>query len=58
MRDVPHMNVKKRPVRSQALLNKERGVWVFQREQTNVSIPGLIDRERARRARHFLATTP
>ena len=40
-----------RPVRPQALLKKERGVWVYQGEPTTASIPDLIDRERAKRAR-------
>ena len=38
-----------RPVRPQALLQKERGVWVYQGEPSNASIPDLIDLERAKR---------
>ena len=43
-----------RPVRPQALLKKERGVWVYQGEPTTASIPDLIDRERAKRARGLM----
>lgn len=43
-----------RPVRAKALLKKEKGVWVYQGEPTNVSIPDLIDRERDKRSREFL----
>jgi len=43
-----------RPVRPQALLKKERGVWVYQGEPTTASIPDLIDRERAERARGLM----
>jgi AbrB family looped-hinge helix DNA binding protein len=38
-----------RPVRTKALLAKEKGVWVYQGEPTQVSIPLLIDRERDKR---------
>ena len=38
-----------RPLRPEALLKKERGVWVYQGEPTHASIPGLIDREREKR---------
>jgi AbrB family looped-hinge helix DNA binding protein len=38
-----------RPVRPKVLLKKEQGVWVYQGEPTDVSIPGLIDRERGKR---------
>jgi AbrB family looped-hinge helix DNA binding protein len=40
-----------RPVRPKALLKKERGVWVYQGEPTDASIPDLIDREREKRLR-------
>lgn len=43
-----------RPVRPQALLKKEQGVWVYQGEPTHTSIPALIDRERERRSRELL----
>jgi AbrB family looped-hinge helix DNA binding protein len=39
-----------RPVRAKALLKKEKGVWVYQGEATQVSIPDLIDREREKRS--------
>jgi AbrB family looped-hinge helix DNA binding protein len=43
-----------RPVRPQALLKKERGVWVYQGESTDASIPALIDREREKRSRELM----
>jgi AbrB family looped-hinge helix DNA binding protein len=43
-----------RPVRPKALLKKERGVWVYQGEATQVSIPDLIDREREKRSRELM----
>lgn len=43
-----------RPLRPQALLKKERGVWVYQGEPTGQSIPDLIDREREKRARELI----
>ena len=42
------------PVRPKALLKKEHGVWVYQGEATDVSIPGLIERERAKRLRELM----
>jgi hypothetical protein len=42
-----------RPVRPKALLKKERGVWVYQGEATDVSIPTLLDREREKRLREL-----
>ena len=39
------------PVRSKAILKKERGVWVYQGESRNASILDLIDRERKKRVR-------
>jgi len=44
-----------RPMRPKALLKKEQGVWVYQGESTNASIPGLIDREREKRLRELMA---
>ena len=44
-----------RPVRPKALLKKERGVWVYQGETTDASIPELIDREREKRLRELTA---
>jgi AbrB family looped-hinge helix DNA binding protein len=38
-----------RPVRPQVQLKKEQGVWVYQGEPVETSIPGLIDAERAKR---------
>jgi AbrB family looped-hinge helix DNA binding protein len=38
-----------RPVRPQVQLKKEQGVWVYQGEAVETSIPGLIDAERAKR---------
>ncbi len=35
-----------RPVRPQALLKKEFGIWVYQGEASDASIVDLIDRER------------
>jgi AbrB family looped-hinge helix DNA binding protein len=43
-----------RPLRPKALLKKEKGVWVYQGEPANVSIPGLIDRQREQRSREIL----
>lgn len=40
-----------RPVRPKALLKKERGVWVYQGEPTEVSVTDVIDRERQKRLR-------
>jgi len=42
-----------RPVRPQATLKKEYGVWVFQGEPSDESIPDLIEREREKRAREL-----
>jgi AbrB family looped-hinge helix DNA binding protein len=43
-----------RPVRPQAPLRKEHGVWVYQGEPADLSIPDLVDRERERRLRETL----
>jgi hypothetical protein len=43
-----------RPVRPQAQLKKEHGVWVYQGEATTASIPALIDREREKRLRELM----
>lgn len=40
-----------RPLRPQATLKKERGIWVYQGEPVEASIPDLIDREREKRLR-------
>lgn len=42
-----------RPVRPQATLKKEYGVWVYQGEPSDESIPDLIEREREKRAREL-----
>ncbi len=38
-----------RPVRPKALLEKERGVWVYQGEATDASILDIINKERGKR---------
>jgi hypothetical protein len=43
-----------RPVRTEALLKKEKGVWVYQGEPAHASIPDLIDRQREKRLRALL----
>lgn len=46
-----------RPVRAQATLKKERGVWVYQgepgAEPSNESLPDLIDAAREKRLREL-----
>lgn len=42
-----------RPVRHEALLKKEQGVWVFQGEPVKASIPDLIDRQPEKRLREL-----
>jgi AbrB family looped-hinge helix DNA binding protein len=44
-----------RPVRPHALLQKEQGVWVYQGQPSDASIPDLIDLERAKRLRDTLS---
>ncbi|HEV2194742.1 MAG TPA: AbrB/MazE/SpoVT family DNA-binding domain-containing protein [Candidatus Acidoferrum sp.] len=39
-----------RPIRPRVMLKKELGVWVYQGEPSDVSIPDLLDREREKRA--------
>jgi AbrB family looped-hinge helix DNA binding protein len=43
-----------RPIRSQATLKKERGIWVYQGGKSDASIPELIDRVREKRLRENL----
>ncbi len=43
-----------RPVRPQATLKKEQGVWVYQGEPADVSIPALIARERENRVQKLV----
>ena len=42
-----------RPVRQQAALKKEHGIWVYQGKPADESIPDLIDREREKRIREL-----
>lgn len=42
------------PVRPKVLLKKELGIWVFEGEACDDSIPGLIDRSRTSRLREVL----
>lgn len=42
-----------RPVRQQAPLGKELGIWVYQGEPSDASIPDAIDAEREKRIREF-----
>ena len=44
-------NIALRPVRQNVLLKKELGVWVYQGEPTDASIPDLIERDRQNRNR-------
>jgi AbrB family looped-hinge helix DNA binding protein len=43
-----------RPVRPQASVKKEKGVWVYQGEASQASILDVIDREREKRIRELL----
>lgn len=43
-----------RPIRREALLKKEYGIWVYQGEPSNTSIAGLIDAEREKRVRELI----
>jgi AbrB family looped-hinge helix DNA binding protein len=43
-----------RPIRQEALLKKELGIWVYQGESSSTSIPELIDAEREKRVRELL----
>ena len=43
------------PIRPSATIKKERGVWVYQGEPTDASIPDLIDAQRQKRIRETLA---
>jgi AbrB family looped-hinge helix DNA binding protein len=42
-----------RPVRPKAALKKEFGIWVYQGEPADESIPDLIEREREKRIREI-----
>jgi AbrB family looped-hinge helix DNA binding protein len=43
-----------RPVRQEALLKKELGIWVYKGESSSVSIPELIEAEREKRVQELL----
>jgi AbrB family looped-hinge helix DNA binding protein len=43
-----------RPVRQEALLKKELGIWVYKGESSSISIPELIEAEREKRVRELL----
>jgi hypothetical protein len=43
-----------RPIRSEALLKKEYGIWVYQGEPSGIFIPDLIDAEREKRIRELI----
>jgi hypothetical protein len=51
--ETPDECITPRSVRTKALLKKERGVWVYQGEPSDVSIPDLIDRDREKRLREL-----
>jgi AbrB family looped-hinge helix DNA binding protein len=42
-----------RPIRPQATMKKEYGIWVYQGELSEDSIPDLIERERENRGREL-----
>lgn len=42
-----------RPDRAKALLKKEHGVWVYQGDAVQASLPGVIDHEREKRLRNL-----
>jgi AbrB family looped-hinge helix DNA binding protein len=43
-----------RPIRQEAPLVKEFGIWVYQGEPSDSSIPDLIDAEREKRIRELM----
>jgi len=43
-----------RPIRQEALLKKEYGIWVYQGQPSDTSIPDLIDAEREKRIRELI----
>jgi hypothetical protein len=43
-----------RPVREEALLKKELGIWVYKGESSSISIPELIEAEREKRVQELL----
>ena len=46
-------NITLRPVRPNATLRKECGIWVYQGEATDASIPELIEEAREKRSREL-----
>ena len=42
-----------RPVRPEVTLKKEYGIWVYQGEPSDISIPDLIEQEREKRIREL-----
>ena len=44
-----------KPMRSQAPLRKEHGIWVYHGEASQASIPDLIDHTRGHRMKDFLS---
>ncbi len=40
-----------RPIRPKVMLKKECGIWVYQGDSSDASIPDLLDREREERLR-------
>lgn len=46
--------IRLQPVRARALLKKEQGVWVYQGEPAQISIPALIDQQREKRIRELM----
>ena len=43
-----------RPVRQEAPLKKELGIWVYKGESSSISIPELIEAEREKRVQELL----
>jgi AbrB family looped-hinge helix DNA binding protein len=43
-----------RPVRQEALLKKELGIWVYKGESSSISIPELVEAEREKRVQELL----
>jgi AbrB family looped-hinge helix DNA binding protein len=43
-----------KPIRQEALLKKEYGIWVYQGEVSNIPIVEWLDEEREKRARELL----
>ncbi len=43
-----------RPIRTQPLLIKEHGVWVYNGDASDIDMVDFIDKEREKRSREFL----